>query len=279
MPTEITDATVDSSVTKTPESDSVISDDQNVDSEIVESTDPVDITETESYDSRKYEESLGFPAGSLKNCKTEEAALIEIRKLTDAALSAGLGVGTAEESDGPVETTPVDAAPKQAPKPTTIEGLQAEIVKLNSRLDIRDSREAEAHKIASKRAAALIEHRLEAEVDAWASPVFGVKGSRTYAQTRELTKFKDITYDFINGLQTDKGKPVPTIEAVARSCWAYVDPKAFASHVNHKSSKKEDQTPLGTPGSSTSPADKDSPTNIHSAVFRNGRFVSASSLK
>lgn len=276
MPTETTETTEEQSALTTQEDESLETQENAEAGDIPEDETESGTDETVTFSPRQYEESLGFPAGSLKDCGTEEEALAKIRQMTDDYLNAGIGrVEPTEEPGTPTEKN-ADAQ-KQAPNPTTLESLTKKVDELSAVIAAQQKQTAEYQQANEQRALQEINQRLTKEVDSWASPKYGVSGTRSYEQNRALREFRNRVGDFVAG-QSASDRACPTIEAVARSCWAHEDAKAFADHVNGKKPGKKSPPPLGTPGNATSPRGKDSPTNIHNAVFKDGRLVNASSL-
>lgn len=220
----------------------------------------------------------GIPEEVLKDVKDEDSAVLKIREYTDNLLKASL------EAEDEAEPVVDPAAPRVAPVQDSVaaklaanQGKEApktddEVAALKKRLDAYEQREAWREEAQFAAAQKSVEQRLAARVDSWASPKYGVTGSRDYKQTKAFKEFKQSLLDEFAPSILKKEGAVPTVEVVAERLRSWHDPEGFDSARQGKKSDTK-ATPLGTPGQQLSSADAEAPRNIHEAYLSGGRFV------
>lgn len=226
-------------------------------------TDQTTTNETDNFDAESLEVSFGLPPGSLKDVKDQASALAAVRDLTDKTLVAGLGLPASAADDAEQKSEkggkkPDAAKTKGTPVNEEIEALRAELSEVKGFI-------VEQTKMQKQQLVAEVDRRLDAEVDSWASPKYGVNGSRNYKQTKAYKALRDeLVPRYLGGAQT-AGVAIPTIEIVARRIRVH-DDDTFTPTVTKKADEKE--KPLGTPGARRDPSGKE-PNNIHEALMRN----------
>jgi len=234
---------------------------------------------TDTFDAAQFAADFGLPATEFTEVKDEAAALAKLRDLTDRALTAGIGFSDefVDEEPAPTPAAPASTAAKVAEAvaktgeatPPGFAELQKEVADLKAAL----SKQATDNEVSLK---VQLNKRLAAVVDSWASPKYGVSGSRTYKQTKAFNDFTAQLKELVPGL-VKTSQPIPVIETAALRLWSYDDPDGFdASRKGKKGGTAAAAVaPLGTPGQQNSKgtAGADAPGNIHEALYSGGRFV------
>lgn len=221
-------------------------------------------TDDGAFDAESLEMSFGLPPGSLKDVKDEASALEALKEMTDKTLLAGLGqsFNPAEEKSAAEIAAENDKAAGKSAEGKKGDETKADTELLN-RLKALEAREAKREKELTQDRLAEVDRRLIAEVDKWASPKYGVSGSRNYNQTKAVKELRDdLIPNYLGGAQAS-GLGIPTIEIVARRVRVHSDD-------TFKPAKKDDKAgSLGTPGKSRDGNDSKQPRNIHAAYQAN----------
>ena len=255
--------------------------DETVNQETVPVTTSVESTETpaapsppetpEAFDAASYEASFGLPQGELDGVENAEDALVAIRNYTDKTLTAGLGVGQAPnpvvEAAKVAKIANTVPAGKGVPE-TAIKGASTtpnpELDELRAELkEVKDSLVATKKRDYDK-AVAEINHRVEAEIDKWASPLYGTSKSRNYKQTKSKAELNELIQTHLAGFDV-RGKTPPVVESLLRQVRTFHD-DTYVPTVERVSAAET----LGAPGTGSNIAKKTGgPANIHEALMGN----------
>jgi hypothetical protein len=211
--------------------------------------------------------SFGLPPGSFKDVKDEASALEAVRQMADKLLTAGVSfVPTEEKPATKVVEKPVAKADDKPADKTVggtvpnaeIEALRAELAEVKGLLTTQ-AQQTQAQK------QAVLKSKIEARMNSWASPKYGVAGQRNYKQTRAAQEFQETLLPNLLAGRQASGLPIDqTIEV-------YMEQLRVHDDENYKPAKRDatKDTTLGTPGASKGAPGADAPKNIHSALMRN----------
>ena len=226
----------------------------------VPESDSIETTETGEFDAAAVEAAFGLPAGTLADATDQASALEAVREFTDKALLAGLNfdpnadkVVTPKATDA---TTTIAEANKTSGGNAEIDALRAKVESLESKLTSQEKAE-------QARLEAELDRRFKERVDSWASPKYGVTGSRNYKQTKALNDLTQLVKTQVAGAESLK-LPRTTIEILADRA------RLFDDETYPPAAPKKSSDALGTPG-----ARKDGngpntgPANIHQALMAN----------
>lgn len=219
-----------------------------------------------TWDAESLEVSFGLPPGSLRDVKDEASALEAVRTMTDKLLTAGLGFAE--------PTTETSAETKPATKPATkaetkpsgnaeLDALRAEVEALKAR---DQEREAKLIEQQNKQNTAMLRQRITTKIDSWASPKYGVTGTRNFKQAQAVKEFEEVLLpNFV------AGRRASGLSLDAASLEAYMEQVRVFQDENYKPAKKgaAKDAALGTPGASKPPAGSDAPRTIHHALMGN----------
>lgn len=223
-------------------------------------------TSSDSFDAASIEEAFGLPAGTLKDVKDTDSALSAVREYTDKLTVAGLGVESPLGKPAEVPAVPAAKQPGQ-PAAATAEGDKPQyLTKTDLDKLFADREQAQQEKQTTAMLAEL-QRRLDAEVDTWASPKYGVGKQRTVKQIRAKKDLDDLILTHIGGA-TVTGTTLPVAEVLARRI-RLLDDETYKPTVAGAA-----VVPLGTPGAAkaVTTENKEGPRNIHEAVL--GRRIS-----
>lgn len=224
-------------------------------------------TSSDSFDAASIEEAFGLPAGALKDVKDTDSALSAVREYTDKVTAAGLGL----ESPFAAPAAPaVVTAPAKQPGQPAVAPAEGEKPTFLTKADIDKMFADRDHEQQTKQSNAMLaelQRRLDAEVDIWASPKYGVGKQRTVKQIRAKKDLDDLILTHIAGASA-MGDSLPVAEVLARRV-RLLDDETYKPGVAGAAA-----VPLGTPGASKVAASeaKEGPRNIHEAVL--GRRIS-----
>lgn len=212
------------------------------------------------FDAESLEISFGLPPGSLKDVKDADSAFEAVRTMTDKILTAGVGFAP------PADEKPAEkkAAPKADEKPGS--GGNAEIDALRAELAEVKGIVAQQTAQAQRQESADVERRVRSKIDSWASPKYGVTGTRNWRQTRAVQEFVDVLLPNMVAGRRAAGLAVST-----KDVEAYMEQLRVFDDDTYKPTKKAaDKQTLGTPGATKGAAEqKVAPGNIHQALMKN----------
>lgn len=226
-------------------------------------------TSSDSFDAASIEEAFGLPAGALKDVKDSDSALSAVREYTDKVTAAGLGLESPFAAPAAPAAPAAVAAPAKQPGQPAAKAGEVETPTYLTKADIDKmfaDREQEQQTKQSNAMLAELQRRLDAEVDIWASPKYGVGKQRTVKQIRAKKDLDDLILTHIAGASA-MGDSLPVAEVLARRV-RLLDDETYKPGVAGAAA-----VPLGTPGASKAAASeaKEGPRNIHEAVL--GRRV------
>lgn len=216
-------------------------------------------TSSNSFDAASIEEAFGLPAGTLKDVKDNDSALSAVREYTDKLTVAGIGVesplGKPAEAPAAKQAGQPAAPPAEGDKPQYL--TKADIDKLFADRDKAQQTQQTGAMLTE------LDRRLEAEINSWASPKYGVGKQRTFKQVKAFNDLKDMIVTHIAGAATT-GQQLPIGEVLARRV-RLLDDETYKPTVAGAAA-----VPLGTPGAAkaVTDANKDGPRNIHEAVMK-----------
>jgi len=207
------------------------------------------------FDSESLELSFGLPPGSLKDVKDEASALEMLRSHTDQTLLKGLRIEPEQsQAEFPAITKPAQGKDSAEGTPDGEPAMLKRIAALESKLEDRE-KQFQAQQLAD------IERRLMSEVDSWASPKYGVTGSRTYNQTKAVRELVfELIPNYARGARSE-GSQLPEPETIARRLRVHTD------ETYKPSKRKADSGTSGTPGQRREPAESKQARSIHDRVF------------
>lgn len=233
-------------------------------------TNPADASgQADAFDAESLEISFGLPPGSLKDVKDEAGVIDAVRTMTDKILAAGVGF-TPTSADPEVNAAKGAAKPAEKKVETKVDDTKpsgnAELDALRAKVDKLESRDAERVQQTQQSMKAELDRRIGAKLDSWASPKYGVSGTRNYAQTKAVREFKEtLIPNLLSGRQA-AGLPIDsTIEV-------YMEQLRVFDDTDYKPTKKaaDKSAALGTPGAAKGAGkEADAPQSIHHALMRN----------
>lgn len=225
-------------------------------------------TSSNSFDAAPIEEAFGLPAGTLKDVKDNDSALSAVDEYINKVTVAGIGLPSPLEQAklaAPVAAAPATPQPGQ-PAAKPVEGQPQYMTRAD--LDAYYAEKETAQQTAQFNAfMGELDRRLDAEIDSWASPQYGVGKQRNVKQIKAHAEVKDMIKTHIAGAVAT-GQVLPQAEILARRIRRLED----TTYTPGK--PVQAAAPLGTPGAAkaVTTENKDGPRNIHEAVL--GRKIS-----
>lgn len=200
--------------------------------------------------------------------KDEKSAIEAVRSFTDKILTAGLGFASAATTETKVEKPVVKAEEKPAEKAAAAAtGANAEIDSLRAELREVKGMLTEQSQRQHQNGLLELDRRVEAKIDSWASPKYGVKGNRNYKQTKAAKEFKDVLIPNLLAGRQAAGLPIN------QQIEVYMEQLRLHDDENYTPSKKDGDksAALGTAGAQKAAAGAAgaAPRSIHQALINN----------
>jgi len=201
----------------------------------------------DAFDPTPFEQEFGLGAGSLKDAKSVDDVL--------AKIAANPFDDLFDESDAD--------NPSEPPAPNEVEALKQQLAELQQQNQSLQQH-LESHLAAQK---AEVARRLDAAIDGFASPKYGVGKNRTLKQVQAAAALREKVERFALGL-AHAGEEIPPIEVLAARV------RQFDDDTFKPTAKPVDRTPLGTPGTQRggSQVNGEQPRSIHHALQMNATF-------